>query len=469
MKSNFLGGAYALRSLPLSAQTLINLYPEANESKAGEVGAFYGTPGLTLRASLGTGEGRALRVLNNALYAVVGANVYKVNSAWGSTLLGQLTSFTGTVSTTSNSTQVLFAHKSGWHYSTGSNLLAIPTAPVGAIVTFIDGYVVFTESTGGEFGITALNDVTTIDPLDIATAEAMPDDLVSCYADAREVWLLGIETTEIWTDTGAALFPFERIPGGVISTGCAAPYSPVYQDGSVWWLARDRTGSATFERTIGYQLERVSTHAIEHALEGYARVDDAIGFAYQTEGHSFVGWTFPTADVTWVYDAATKLWHQRVWQDTNGVLHRHRIGAYAFFNDQHVVLDHDNGQLYTMDLDSLTDNGNPIYRERAWPLVAPQEMKRLRCDHLELVGDMGTGATTGTDTLAKVWLQMSYDGGQSFGFERYQTMGAIGKRTARARWRRNGMGRRPVAKIATTSTRKVAWLGVNVDGEMLSQ
>jgi hypothetical protein len=64
---------------------------------------------------------------------------------------------------------------------------------------------------------------------------------------------------------------------------------------------------------------------------------------------------------------------------------------------------------------------------------------------------------------------MSFDGGVSFGSERYQTFGQFGRRLARMRWRRNGMGRRPVAKVATTTTRKVVWIGVNVDGEVLQQ
>ena len=46
MRSNFLGGAYAVRSLPLAAQTCINLFAENNEGGGNDIGAFYGTPGL---------------------------------------------------------------------------------------------------------------------------------------------------------------------------------------------------------------------------------------------------------------------------------------------------------------------------------------------------------------------------------------------------------------------------------------
>lgn len=470
MKTEFLGGAYLLRSLPLSAQTLVNLYAEVNETKNGDVGAFYGTPGLRLVAQLSAGEGRGLHAGNdNSLYAVVGANVYKISSSFGATLLGQLSSSSGAISIVNNQTQTLFSHSGGWHFTDAAGLIiSVVGAPQNAVCAYQDGYVLFTAG-GNQFGITAINDVTTINPLDIAAAESLPDALISMYSDQREVWMLGTESTEIWADTGANSFPFERIPGGVISTGCAARFSVTYLDGSLFWLSQDKTGSASVNRTIGYQIERVSTHSIEHAIEGYARIDDAFGFGYQQEGHGFYQLNFPSADATWVYDTATKLWHQRGNKDVNGVLHKHRACAYAFFNGQHVLLDYATGALYVYDLDTFTDNGTPIYRERAWPLVAPQEMRRMRCDRLELAGEMGVGAVTGIDMIPQVWLQMSFDGGQSFGYERYQSMGQFGKRLARAVWRRNGVGRRPVAKVATTSTRKVSWVGVNVDGEVLSQ
>lgn len=470
MKTDFLGGAYLLRSLPLSAQTLINLYPEINESRGGDVGAFYGTPGLLLKAQLSPGEGRGLHASDdNSLYAVVGANVYRISSSFAVTLLGQLPSSSGTISIVNNQSQTLFSHAFGWHLTDSLGLLTpISDAPFNAVCAFQDGYVLFTDG-GNQFGITAINDVTTIDPLDVAAAESLPDSLISLYSDQREVWMLGTQSTEIWADTGAQSFPFERIPGGVISTGCAARFSVCYLDGSLFWLAQDKTGSATIVRTIGYQLDHISTHAIEHAIEGYERIDDAIGFGYQQEGHSFYQLTFPSADATWVYDTATKLWHQRADRDSSGGLHKHRASGYAFFNGQHVLLDYESGALYIFDLDTFTDNGSPIYRERAWPLVAPQEMRRMRCDRLELAGEMGVGAITGIDMAPQVWLQMSFDGGQSFGYERYRSMGQFGTRTARPIWRRNGVGRRPVARLATTSTRKVSWVGVNVDGEVLSQ
>jgi hypothetical protein len=453
----------------LAAQTCVNLYTEYNEA-GGEDGAFYGTPGLIQKAALNPGQGRALKTSGDGsvLYAVCGFNVYQIDPSWRTTLIGTLSTARGQVSAAANDTQVVFAHSGGFSYTTGTSLATVANAPGNGIITFMDGYGVFTERSDGQFGLTAINDFSSIDPIDVATAEALPDNLVAAHADQREVWLLGEESTEIWADTGAAAFPFERIPGGVISIGCAAPYSVTYTDGSLFWLSRDRTGKAFVVRTIGYQTDRVSSHAIEHLFDGFPFIEDAYAFGYSEEGHTFYVITFPSADQTYAYDCSTKQWARRGWQDTSGVLHRHRVGAYAFFNNEHCILDHHSGALYTMGLEATTDAGTPIYRERAWPLVSQQEMKRLRCDMLELVAEQGVGAVTGTDANPKTWLQMSFDGGVSFGNERYQMGGQIGQRLARMRWRRNGIGRRPVARVGTTSSQKVVWIAANVEGELLA-
>jgi len=467
VKTNFLGGFYAVRSLPLAAQTCVNLYLEINESGNGEDGVLMGTPGLTTLVQLISGPVRGLRTVLGYLYAVSAQNVYRIDPTLHVTLLGSLPNSSGPVSITDNGEQVLFSHRDGWHFCTLTGFLQTvsdPDAPVDSIVTCQDGYVLFTD-TDDRFGITALNDVSAIDPLDIATAEGVPDGLVALVSDHREVWLLCNTSTEIWSDTGNALFPFERVPGGMLETGCAARFSIARIDDSIFWLTADRAGNATVIRTNAYKPMRISTHALEHELE-QIRIDDAIGYAYQQEGHAFYVLTFPTADQTWVYDCSTKLWHRRGWRDPLGVLHRHRSNAYAFFNDQHVVGDWQNGKLYAMDLNTYTDDGAAIYRERAWP-IPDAERNKVRVDRVELVAEMGDGSQIVQDVTEQVCLRVSHDGGRSFGYKRFQNLGHKGHRLVRAVWRRLGMGRQSVLQVSTTTPNKVAWIGANVDGEVL--
>lgn len=466
MKVPFLGQAYASRSLPLSAQTCVNLYSEVNESGSGEVGAFYGTPGLVTKYT-GSGEVRGLHVAGGYLYAVIGATVYAINSAWSATSLGTLPNSTGPVSMTANYTQLLISHASGWHYVTlpTGTLTAVSDvdAPTDAVVTYQDGYVIFTQG-GEEFGITALDSVTSIDALDFASSEGSPDDLISLLSNNRELWLFGTQTTEVWYNSGDADFPFERISGAFMQHGCAARFSPAQVDNTVFWLGRDPSGQGMVFRANGYQPARISTHAMESEFATYSRIDDAIGWTYQQEGHTFYWLTFPTASKTWVYDVSTQSWHERAYRDaTTGALSRHRANCYAFFNGAHVVGDYANGKVYELDLDTYTDAGDYIYRERTFPAM-DAEGRRVRIDRAELIAETGVGLTSGQGVDPQVWLQVSKDGGRTFGFERYQSLGAIGQYNARAVWRRIGFGRHNVLRLGATDPVKHAWRAFTVEG-----
>lgn len=468
MKLNFLGGAYLLRSRPLAAQSCINLYLELDEAGGdSQDGALIGTPGLTAKCQLPAGEVRGLRNVNGLLYGVCGSNVFVVNSRFRPTILGQIATANGPVSITDNGTQVLISHPSGWVYTeVGSGSMSnVSGAPLGAIVTEQDGYVIFTKG-GDLFGLTGIDSVTSIDPLDFASVEGAPDNIVTVISDHLELWILCAYNSEVWDDTGNALFPFERIPGGLIEMGCAAPFSVTQLDDSLFWLARNKTGGVSVIRTNAYRPLRVSDQGVEFAIAGYKKINDAIAFSYAQEGHAFYQLTFPTADRTWVYDVSTKRWHERSWMDSEGLLHRHRANCYAYFNGEHIVGDFENGKLYSMDLGAFTDDGEVIYRERAIP-VPDAERKRVRTDSVELVAILGEGNIAEPDVNPQVWLKVSHDGGYSWGFERFQGLQRMGRRLGSAIWRRCGIGRQTVIRFATTTTTKVAWYGANWMGQVL--
>lgn len=507
MKLPFLGQAYQSRSPILASQTLINLYAEGTEGNSSEVGAFYGTPGLEALTSA-LGSVRGIHVAGGALYAVIGSGVYRMDTYYASTHLGDLPNGYGPVSIADNGSQVAFAHQDGWHWVAfaGTAIAPVVNSPRGSILATQDHYVIFTTSVLDQFGITALADLSTIDPLDLASAEGAPDNLVSLVSDHREVWLFGTETTEIWSDTGAQFFPFERSPGGFIEQGCAAKWSPARIDNSVFWIGRDKNGRGVVYRANAYIPQRISTHALETAINGYGDISDAIGFSYQEEGHSFYWLTFPSADVSWVYDVATNGWHMRAWlDDATGLLHRHRANCYAFFNNAHVVGDWKNGTLYRMNLDTGNDNGTEIYRERAFE-IPDSENKRVRMDYLELIALTGDGVApitlpggesqwtwdsgditfdSGTATFdgfasetggitinpgpSQVAVQVSKDGGRSWGFKRFQRLGDIGQTLVRCRWRRLGLGRNIVLRFFTTMSSRVHWVQAYGRGEALDQ
>jgi len=470
VRAPFLGQAYQSRSPVLASQTAINIFPELTEGNTDEVGAFYGTPGLT-SVYTGSGEVRGLHSAGGYLWAVIGSTVWRLDSAFNATNCGTLPNSSGRVSMIHNETQLAIAHNDGWHWValSGTSIAAVAGAPTGTSPLAVqDQYVLFVAENGGQFGITALADLSTIDALDIADAEGDPDNLVSIVSTHREAWLFGEETAEIWDDTGAALFPFERNSGVFIDAGCCAPLSVAKGQNTVFWLARDRTGQGMVVMANGYSPIRISTHPIEYAINRYSTISDAIGWCYHEEGHIFYVLTFPTGDATWVYDTAAKGWHQRAWLDSNGALHRHRGNCYATFNGLHYVGDWQNGKVYRMSLDTYTDDGAVIYRERAFD-IPDSEQKRVRIDKFEVFATIGDGDPSASGAPIKLWLQVSRDAGRNFGYQRIISTGAIGATKARARWRRLGNGRDIVLKVATTMDNRVHWVSAYMDAEAMEQ
>jgi hypothetical protein len=261
-------------------------------------------------------------------------------------------------------------------------------------VGYLDGYFVFNEPNSQRFWVTSLNDGTQIDPLDFASAEGNPDNVVALNVNHREVWLFGTNTIEVWYNAGLADFPLARIAGAFMEVGCAAPYSVAKLDNSVFWLGADARGNGIVYRNNGYNGQRISTHAVEWQIQQYGVLNDAIGYSYQQDGHSYYMLTFPTANVTWCYDVATSAWHERAgWDGVQFV--RHRSNCQANFAGQVLVGDWENGRVYAFDPEVYQDGGDTQRWLRSWRALptGQNNLKRTAQHTLQLDVESGSDPT----------------------------------------------------------------------------
>lgn len=311
------------------------------------------------------------------------------------------------------------------------------------------------------------------DPLDIATKNGYPDPIQALIVMHREIWIIGQLTTEIWYNAGAADFVFQILPGTFVEHGCIAKYSICKQDLAVYWLSQDEQGQAIVIKGSSYQAKRISTFAIENALSGYNTVSDCIGFAYQQEGHTFVVFSFPSQNVTWVYDETMQLWHQRAWTDNNGVLNRHRMNLGCNAYNTNIVGDWQNGNLYKLNLTTYTDNVDglgentdgsyPISRIRSFPAMI-NEGKRVTFKNF--TADMEVGTSTYPSTLPPmVSLRYSDDRGRTYGNKLEQSLGAQGDYLTQPNWWRLGQSRGRVFELSWSIGGATALNGAWVDVE----
>lgn len=192
-----------------------------------------------------------------------------------------------------------------------NNVLAEITALAfmpSSTVRYFDGYFVFNAKGTRQFFLSSINDGTQYSGLDFATASSGSD-----FTEAVEVYheqlLIFCRTyTEIWWDSGNAAFPFQRYDAALIARGLASSYAVCSEDNTVFWIGDD--GIAY--RLNGFQPQRISTFAMEHAWAQYPlKFNDASLFVLDQEGHKFVVANFFSGEATWVYDIGSGLWHER--------------------------------------------------------------------------------------------------------------------------------------------------------------
>ena len=142
-----------------------------------------------------------------------------------------------------------------------------------------------------------------------ALKDSSSDNLITMMENNREAWLIGERTSEVWFNSGGTNFSFSRIPGVGPHIGCAAVHSITRAGPQLCWLGRNEQGQNIVVVTSQYSWEKISTPAIDYEIAQYPVVSDAIGFAYEEGGELFYMLTFPTADVTWVFDFTAQEWH----------------------------------------------------------------------------------------------------------------------------------------------------------------
>lgn len=468
MKVPFATASYQARSLPLSAQRCVNLFPEAAPNDARAPVILYGTPGLVSFGTVGSGPIRLLHEMAGILYAVSRDQLYSVTSGGVGTLIGTLAGAPMTdypLQAADNGSQLVIVNTGTGRASVYDADTATLTPvndvdfPTVSSVSYVDGYHIFTRLGTGQWLISDLLEATSYDALDFATAETYPDNLIRVFVDHREIWLFGAKSTEIWTNTGAADFPFQRISGTVLERGCAASGSVAKLDNSIFWLGDD----GVIYRASGYTPVRVSTHAIEFALDGYASLSDAQAFTYSQEGHGFYVITFPTAGHTWCYDVASGMWHERESQDSEArSLGRWRVAAYAGAYNLHIVGDYLTNRLYQLDLDTATEAGVAIRRIAVSPPLHAQG-DRMFMARLEIEADTGVGLTSGQGSDPQLMLDWSDDGGRTWSNEHWSDLGAMGHYLRRCRWHRLGRFRERYLRITCTDPVPIHILGAQAE------
>jgi len=372
----FIGPSDPARSVNYNTERTINLYLE--RGRAGTTpatgGALYGTPGLRIFAALGGASVRGLFAEDQRAWAVAGDGLFELFATGTFTRRGTVADDGQPVTFASNGRQghqlFVVSGRAGYILDLTSNAVAPisdPDFPAYALMgAFVDGYFIVLDGDHNTFQISALEDGTRWDGLDIAMVSTSSDRVVALAVSHRQLWLFGTKTTQVWYNSGNADFPFEPIQGVFIEQGILAPWSVAPIADTLVWMGWDRHGSGLVVQANGYTPVPVSTAAVQDALRQYrslqaeTALSDVIAWTYQEDGHAFYGLYLPQGPLaetgvdftTWVYDVTEQRWHERgLWNDTTQAWEPDLPRCHAFMWGTHLVGDRTRGTVYRQALD----------------------------------------------------------------------------------------------------------------------
>jgi hypothetical protein len=458
----------------------VNLYPEPNPKDAPFPVSHYPAPGLYVQSDYtGTFSGYVRGIYqasNGAVIAVIGQSVIKWNGGGNSdyVLLGTLASNSGyPVSICDNQTDVVLVDgTANGYYAPLAALTAGSLQPISdpafygsSRVDYIDTFLIFNWPGTPTFYTTTSNALTPFNPLYFAGKEGWNDYLVCVAALHDNIWLLGNSTAEIWFNSGAPDFPWQRMPSSILQQGCVSFMCVVIADNALYWLSQDRWGRNMMMRGQGFGAQRVSNFAVENEWSTYPTLADAIGMAYQIGGHETVGIYFPSGNAWWAFDASTQMWHKRTYGDlstpwlpycTAGLS---GVSQVIPFENMVLAGDRTGPRILQIHPRVYTDAGTTIIRQRAWP-HSVDDGNRVHYPRFTAAID---GSQLSPDGITLDW---SDDGGNTFGTPLTQDAQSNpwSVPISQYQWRRLGYARDRVFRLTWSgqgeATLNGAWIDV---------
>lgn len=431
---------------------LVNFFAESAPTAENQV-VLQSRKGLTSSATRGTGPINGLfsrkGVFNGDKFVISNNTLYREGSNLG-TILG-----IGPVSWAASNTELVVTRGASAYSYNGIDLEAI-SFPDGAnvrAVECIDGLFLFIKDNSQRWYWSTLNDARTIDALDFASAELMPDNLLDLKAIRGALYLFGEEGTEGWYPNGSnADLPFVRIDQrlfskGVVATGCVSEVDQV-----LVMLGHD---GAVYRITDG--PERISHHGIEEQIRASSA---KATFSFSYDGHHFFCVRLNTATYCW--DAITGQWCEFAsyghanWRAKCAT----NVGTAPYFGDD------TSNVVWTFGA-TFTDSGNAL--EGYFRALFPVSGGAVAVDAITVHCNAGqTIPLSGDDANPVMEMRSSRDAGNTWGNWRDVSLGAQGEYRNRVTWRRNGYFDAPGAmfefRVTDQSPRRISAVYANEAG-----
>jgi hypothetical protein len=258
----------------------------------------------------------------------------------------------------------------------------------------------------------------------------------------------GYNSIEFFQNVASSPNPFARITGSSQTWGLAALWSRQVAQNTMYFLGVSPNGGVKVMKLNGYTPERVSNSDIEDLIQSFGTYSDATSLVYTVSGHAMYQLNFPSADRSIVLDTLTGTWGEA--QSGVGRMYtRHLANIGIAFGADNVVADSTSTKIYKMVEACYTDNLLPTKRQTVTRHINLGGNTFIVSEVL-LDMETGIGLQSGQGSDPQLMMEVSKDGGRTWGQERWASIGTVGTYLARAVFRRVGSGRDFVFRFTLT-------------------
>ena len=275
------------------------------------------------------------------------------------------------------------------------------------------------------------------------------DNIDAMAAVGDLLYVFGTGTVEIWQRGSGEYEQWLRTSYTAnLSNGIEAPFSVAVNKTEIFYVGAGTSFAKGVMMASGSNYEKISPDFLDNKLLE-AGSQNAYGFCYSVGEHQFYVLQLPGIHETWCYDIFSKSWHQRQSRDrNNGTEMQWRVQGiawwkekfYAFCGDSGVYI---HGDDYWME-DNVDGKGWPMIRHRQGSVVV-DELKPFILQELSV--ELNVGTWESYDIKPELTLEVSKDGGETFGNKHSVSCGLAGEYSHRVRFHLGGRTRLCVLRL----------------------
>lgn len=448
----------------VTGERLINLYAIRAPETARAQFYLNRTPGLTSAVTHSPELSRGLHDTGEELLDVRGATLFRINESLAPlSVSGSISGTRDIRFSTNNATNretVLATGSTAYQYTNGalstiggdlSGLSIVDTICINGIT------ICFTNDGKGYYS--AVNDANSYNALNFFTVPGSGE-----FRGARVVGKQFV----CWRESGSFFFrhegndaddPFRIVDGADKTFGCLNIFANFVLEGVVHYVDQYNV-----PRTIGqsYLPQPFGNDGVQTAIEALSDKSELRLWGYVSGDRGFL--VIHSSMFCWVHDFKEQRWHERQSYQRTTWQAKH----YARYTNSDLVAPDQSGDLFRLDDTLYREDGRHLLAETDTPPVTNfPNGGTINALHLDIEVGTALGALAPSeDQEPHISMQISTDGGKTYGISRALSLGTRGQWRKRVSWYRCGSFGREGFIVKFRISSAVGFAIMNLDADI---